>query len=180
MKETAYNATAIEDVAGGESFILHCKCTSSPFLGNEHLCQFYFPLLECSCGRGGDSEIDRTNFSLNPTSLSNILRSWQCDFLSTIGIWTADALISAHKADADGMARKMRDWRAANGNTPSNTAGEGMPPRECYGMRTRECSFALKVWSRTCEKVLRSIRDQMEQASHKRRLIIEKPHFLSI
>lgn len=147
-------------VGGDESSpVLCCECTSSPFSGNDPQSEFYLPKLglACSCGRGGDADADRANFSLDPTALSNILRPWQCDFLSTAaGVTTADALLRAHKADANGMARRMRDWRAANAGISSMTGGEGMRSRECY--------VALKIWSRTCKVVLRSIREQRERA----------------
>ena len=179
-------------LVGGESSpMLCCECTASPFSGNDPQSEFYLPKLglACSCGRGGDADTDRANFSLDPTALSNILRPWQCDFLSTAAeVTTADALLRAHKADANGMARRMRDWRAANADISSTTGGEGMRSRECY--------VALKIWSHTCKVVLRSIREQRERARREGRdgagmgggdgdydegrVIIEKPQFLDI
>ncbi len=99
-------------VGDESSTMLCCECSSSPFSGNDPQSEFYLPKLglACACGRGGDACADRANFSLDPTALSNILRPWQCDFLSTAaGVTTADALLRAHRSDANGMARRMRD-----------------------------------------------------------------------
>jgi len=163
-----------------------CECTASPFSGNDPQSEFYLPKLglACACGRnGGDADRDRADFSKDPTALSNVLRPWQCDFLSTIGVSTADGLLRAHRDDANGMARKMRDWRAANAERTESTARGGDE------MRSRECYVALKIWSRTCKVVLRSIREQRERAGigeveggdcEGGAVIIERPHFLDI
>ena len=166
-----------------------CECTASPFSGNDPQSEFYLPRLglACACGRGGDTDRDRADFSKDPTALRNVLRPWQCDFLSTLGVVTADGLLRAHRDDANGMARKMRDWRAANG-----AAGGRTDPTTVRG--SRECYVALKIWSRTCKVVLRSIREQRERARAEvgggggggdgdcegGTVIIERPHFLDI
>lgn len=92
---------------------------------------------------------DHATFSRNPMALSSILRSWQCDFLASLGVYTANELLKAHKADANGMAGKMKKWRASQNMAAS---------------QSKECYIALKIWSRTCKVVLRSIREQKELA----------------
>jgi hypothetical protein len=167
-----------------------CECKASPFSGNDPQSEFYLPKLGLACNCGYDNN-DRVNFTNDPTSLTNILRKWQCDFLVTLGVCTADQLLHAHKEDANGMARKMKEWRSKNSNAINCGVVE-------VGTRSsRECYVALKIWSRTCKVVLRSIREQ----KHRARLaamaaaeeggidsgeydsdgvVIEKPHFLDI
>ncbi|KAL3756703.1 hypothetical protein ACHAWU_006121 [Discostella pseudostelligera] len=157
-----------------------CECSASPFSGNDPQSEFYLPKLGLACSCAGASIIeDRESFSKNPTALSNILRPWQCSFLESLSITTADELLNAHRAGANAMARKMRNWRALQGGNMKV-------------MRSRECYVALKVWCCTCKVVLRSIREQKEQARRMRGsddnvkaeddddIIIEKPHFLDI
>jgi len=166
--------------------IMCCNCSASPFSGNDPQSEFYLPKLglACTCGARAVFDInERTSFSENPTALSNILRQWQCDFLSTLGVTAANELLKAHKADANGMSRKMKKWRNARGMSST---------------RSKECYVALKIWSRTCKVVLRSIRDQKataEQTHHPseecgeegggdvgdaENVIIERPNFLDI
>eukprot|EP00804_Cyclotella_cryptica_P030477 CCRYP_008545-RA/>CCRYP_008545-RA protein AED:0.28 eAED:0.28 QI:0/-1/0/1/-1/1/1/0/690 len=139
-----------------------CKCSTSPFSGNDAHSEFYLPKLglACTCGQSSNIE-DRASFSKNPTSLQNILRSWQCDFLATLGIHTADQLLRAHKNGANDMARRMKRWREEN----------SLPLA-----RSKECYVALMVWARTAKVVLRSIEKQKEAGEE----FIEKPGFLDI
>ena len=160
--------------------VLCCECSTSPFSGNDPQSEFYLPKLgmACTCGMNSSSVIDdRVSFSENPTALSSILRPWQCDFLSTLGVTHADELLKAHKADANGMARSMKKWRSKQRNMGSG--------------RSKECYVALKIWSRTCKIVLRSIREQKEMARQRsivegggdadeEDVVIEKPDFLDI
>ena len=87
-----------------------CECTVSPFSGNDAQSEFYLPKLglACNCAGGNSSHDDRTSFLKDPPALSNILRPWQCDFLATLGVSAAEELLRAHKADANGKARRMR------------------------------------------------------------------------
>ena len=181
-----------------------CECKASPFSGNDPQSEFYLPKLGLACNCGYDVDIDRVNFSKDPTSLTNVLRKWQCDFLSSLGVHTANELLHAHKGDANGIARKMKEWLSKNsninmragssgGNNDSSCGGGEVVVGGGVGTRSRECYVALKIWSRTCKVVLRSIREQ----KHRARLvaaaeggtdseydsdgvIIEKPHFLDI
>lgn len=176
----AENDSIIHNLNTLNAVRLCCECSASPFSGNDPESEFYLPKLGLACNCAGASIIEeRESFSKNPTALSNILRSWQCAFLETLSITTADELLNAHRAGANTMARKMKNWRAMQG---------GMKL-----MRSRECFVALKVWSCTCKVVLRSIKEQKEQALRKRSrddhaeevdsekdIIIEKPHFLDI
>ena len=153
-----------------------CECTASPFSGNDAHSDFYLPKLgmACHCARSWSRLRDeRASFSRNPSALSHILRPWQCDFLRTLGVTTADELLRAHKADANDLARRMKGWRRRRGMAAA---------------RSRECYVALKIWSRTCKIVLRSIREQRRQAvaggggedEEAHDAILEKPQFLDI
>ena len=180
--------TIIDDYTNNEQQAMNffeCSCSVSPFSGNDIQSKFYLPRLGLACKCAGVTyEDDRVNFSRNPTALSNILRQWQCEFLSTVDIDTADSLLRAHKHDANDLARKMKKWRVKQGCTAFT--------------RSKECYIALKIWSRTCKVVLRSIKEQKEQAKQRAEsvggdeehqqgiatgddgVIIEKPHFLDI
>ena len=104
-----------------------CSCSVSPFSGNDIQSDFYLPRLGLACKCAGVTyEDDRVNFSRNPTALSNILRQWQCEFLSTVDIDTADRLLRAHKHDANDLARKMKKWRVKQGCTAFTRS------KECY------------------------------------------------
>ena len=154
-----------------ESPVICCECAASAFSGNEPESEFYLPKLglACSCGGNEAQLADRASFSRNPEALASILRPWQCDFLATLDVATADELLRSHKADANSMARSMKLWRMR----------EGMAP-----CRSKECYIALKIWSRTCKVVLRSIREQRELAAEGgaegEDVTVEKPHFLDI
>ena len=139
-----------------------CCCSQSLFSGNDAHSEFYLPKLGLACACGQSSILDdRASFSKNPTGLQNILRKWQCDFLATCGVYTADQLLKAHKSGANEMARRMKRWRE-NNNLPM--------------ARSKECYVALMVWSRTAKVVLRSIEKQKEAGED----FIEKPGFLDI
>ena len=139
-----------------------CNCSTSPFSGNDAHSEFYLPKLGMACQCGSPSIIDdRDSFSQNPTALHNILRRWQCDFLASLGISTADQLLKSHRAGANDMARKMKRWREEH---------------QLPLARSKECYVALMVWSRTAKVVLRSIEKQKEAGEEK----IEKPGFLDI
>ncbi|KAL7539890.1 hypothetical protein ACHAWF_006533 [Thalassiosira exigua] len=162
-----------------EAPIVCCECSVSPFSGNDPQSEFYLPKLGMACGCGGVGvgsdaiDVDRASFARDPAALSNILRPWQCDFLASRGVSEAPDLLRAHKSDANAVARDMKRWRAEH----------GMEPR-----RSRECYVALKIWSRTCKVVLRSVREQRELARRnaaeggvdEEDVIVEKPHFLDI
>ena len=139
-----------------------CQCSASPFSGSDAHAEFYLPKLglACTCGESSIVE-DRQSFSKNPTSLKNILRSWQCDYLQSLDVETADQLLRMHKSGANNMARKMKMWREEH-NMPS--------------ARSKECYVALQIWTRTAKVVLRSIKKQKEAGED----VIEKPGFLDI
>ena len=185
------NDTIIDDYYTNDeqqAILCECSCSVSPFSGNDIQSEFYLPRLGLACKCAGVTyEDDRVNFSKNPTALSNILRQWQCEFLSTVDIDSADQLLRAHKHDANDLARKMKKWRIKQGYAGFT--------------RSKECYIALKIWARTCKVVLRSIKQQKEQAKRRvasvggeeehqqgiatgddgeENVIIEKPHFLDI
>ena len=139
-----------------------CHCSTSPFSGNDAHSEFYLPKLGLACQCGSQSIIDdRNSFSQHPTALHNILRKWQCDFLSSLGITTAHQLLKSHRAGANDMARKMKRWREEH---------------QLPLARSKECYVALMVWTRTAKVVLRSIEKQKEAGEER----IEKPGFLDI
>ena len=176
-----------------------CECATSPFSGNDPQSEFYLPRLglACDCVVNVKSIVeDRMAFSKNPTALSNILRPWQCNFLSTLDIHTADELLKSHRADANGMARSMKKWRSTRNQANNNIDVVNNKSK------SKECYVALKIWSRTCKIVLRSIREQRAAAAafndsaylgtvdgqeeqgddndNEENVIIEKPQFLDI
>ena len=158
-----------------------CCCidfAKSPFSGEDAHAEFYLPKLGLACDCGNSSVVrDRQSFSTNPTALANILREWQCSFLSSLGIVTAKDLLRAHKQDARGMTRRMKTWRSS---------------QNMEDFRSRECYVALKIWSQTCKVTLRSIRRQLEDAESiheiegregefkEEDVVIEKPAFLEV
>ncbi|KAL3791354.1 hypothetical protein ACHAWO_004978 [Cyclotella atomus] len=156
-KAVIFNLDKIQSTTGS-----YCRCSTSPFSGNDAHSEFYLPKLGLACECGQSSSVyDRASFSKNPTALTNILRPWQCHFLSTMGIHTADQLLHSHKRNANDMSRKMKRWREEN---------------KLPMARSKECYVALMVWARTAKVVLRSIEKQKEAGEE----FIEKPGFLDI
>lgn len=156
-KAVIFNLDKIQSTTGS-----YCRCSTSPFSGNDAHSEFYLPKLGLACECGQSSSVyDRASFSKNPTALTNILRPWQCHFLSTMGIHTADQLLHSHKRNANDMSRKMKRWREEN---------------KLPMARSKECYVALMVWARTAKVVLRSIEKQKEAGEE----FIEKPEFLDI
>mmetsp|Transcript_14182 Transcript_14182/g.29822 ORF Transcript_14182/g.29822 Transcript_14182/m.29822 type:complete len:638 (-) Transcript_14182:138-2051(-) len=139
-----------------------CQCSSSPFSGTDPHAEFFLPKLglACSCGKSSIVK-ERESFSENPTALKNFLRDWQCDFLLTLNVETADQLLRMHKSSPNDMARKMKQWRVDN--NMSNA-------------RSKECFVALQIWARTAKVVMRSVKKQRDAGEE----VIEKPSFLDI
>ncbi|KAL7461836.1 hypothetical protein ACHAXS_002236 [Conticribra weissflogii] len=139
-----------------------CQCSSSPFSGSDPHAEFFLPKLglACACGKSSIAK-ERDSFSENPTALTNILRDWQCDFLLSLNVETADQLLRMHKSSANDMARKMKQWRV---------------DKNMSSARSKECFVALQIWARTAKVVLRSIKKQRDAGEE----VIEKPTFLDI
>merc|ERR1712071_107236 len=73
-------------------------------------------------------------------------------------IHTADELLKARRADANGMARSMKKWRSTSNQANINNMVNNKS-------KSKECYVALKIWSRTCKIVLRSIREHRAAAA---------------
>jgi hypothetical protein len=121
-----------------------CICDASPIASNAEQIDFYLPRLRvfCPCGKhsvAGGAEMD------DPTALSIVLRGWQVDFLSSCNIPDSAELVLAVRERSTEVARQMRKWRRKN----------RLPL-----MHTASCAVALQIWSRTCVRVIKSVKDQ--------------------
>ncbi|GKY98176.1 hypothetical protein MPSEU_000775400 [Mayamaea pseudoterrestris] len=136
-----------------------CTCEDSLFGVRKDHVEFYLPELgvACSCGRGKPANALKGD----PFSLSNILRTWQCDFLASIGIYGAKEYVKAFKERGHGIAADMRRWRRTNG---------------FLSVKTKSCVIALHIWSKTCRTVVQSVREQRARGVAKP----ERPDFLQI
>lgn len=123
--------------------ILECRCSESIFSGNNDLVDFFLPLMgmACKCGKQGKGFV---NYKV-PTSLENILRPWQVQFLASFGIYRGEELVKAQHRSAMTLATALRQYRRKNGMTP---------------YRTKSCAMALQIWSKCCKAFVRSIRKQ--------------------
>ena len=107
--------------------------------------EFFLPLTgtACTCG---NSQVGLKNPS-DPTSLINILRSWQVEFLESFGIFRGEDLVKANHRSASALASALRQYRKRMGMTP---------------FRTKSCVTALQIWSKTSKAFVRSIRNQKD------------------
>lgn len=121
-----------------------CMCAKTVFSDKDELIDFFLPLMGtgCSCGKVGPG----LRKPGEPTSLHNILRPWQVDFLGGFGIYRGDQLVKAHHRSAGAMAIALRQYRKEKKLTP---------------FRTKSCAMALQIWSKTCKAFVRSIRKQL-------------------
>ena len=138
-----------------------CTCSDSLFSGNDEMIEFFLPLTgtACTCGKsqGGLKEPN------DPTSLVNILRSWQIEFLGSFGIYRGEDLVKANHRSASALASALRQYRKKMGMTP---------------FRTKSCVTALQIWSKTSKAFVRSIRNQTE--SHTEKADLRAPNNLYI
>lgn len=138
-----------------------CNCQSSIFSGNSAHVEFYLPKLgmACTCGKGNTepSEFDGED----PSSLENILRPWQAQFLKSVGIHNGVDFVHEQSERNDELARKMRRWRKA---------------QNLVSVKTKSCGVALHIWSRTCKAVIRSVRQQKSDGA----TVVKKPDFLEV
>ena len=139
----------------------NCSCQLPPSGENGAHADFYLPKfhMECSCDKGNAEPSGDSN--LDPYSLRNILRDWQCDFLASIGIVTASALVAVCDQNMNAVARKMRVWRKIKKLRP---------------VKTKSCAVALYIWSRTCAAVIRSFEAQKAKGI----VHLRKPDFLNV
>ena len=123
-----------------------CQCASSVFSGQDELVEFYLPLMgmACSCGARRTGPCLRN--PEEPTSLDNILRTWQTEFLASFGIYRGDQLVKAFHRSGPALAKAMRRYRRKQGLCHF--------PSKCCGM-------ALSIWAKTSKAFVRSIRKQL-------------------
>jgi hypothetical protein len=124
-----------------------CQCTTTVLNGNDDLIEFFLPLMgiACKCGRRPQGFVRLEE----PTSTLNILRPWQVDFLSSLGIERGDQLVKAHHCSAQDLASALRYYRRKHCMTP---------------FRTSSCRIALQIWSKTSKAFVRSIRQQQTES----------------
>jgi len=122
-----------------------CSCSDSLFSGNDEMIEFFLPLTgtACTCGKSQTGLKDPHD----PTSLVNILRSWQVEFLGSFGIYRGEDLVKANHRSASALASALRQYRKKMGMTP---------------FRTKSCVTALQIWSKTSKAYVRSMRHQTE------------------
>ena len=77
----------------------------------------------------------------DPTSLANILRPWQVEFLESMKITTASQLVFASKCKSSTIAKAMVKWRSE---------------KKMKTMKTKACAVALHIWTRTIEAEIRT------------------------
>jgi hypothetical protein len=136
-----------------------CSCFESMFSGNAEHVDFYLPKLGLACTCGCGYEESSSIIGTDPTTLINILRPWQVDFLASVNLHNAVDLMHAYNQRAGKLAKAMKKWRKV----------ENLPP-----VKTKSCQTALYIWSRTCKAVVLSVRKQKEKGSN----ILKRPEFL--
>lgn len=133
-----------------------CPCRESVLSNNPVLVDFYLPKLGimCSCGRKQEVPL----CGPDPCQLVNILRDWQVDFLSSIGIQCAADLVHACAQSSKPLAKEMRQWRKEKG---------------LLSVKSQSCCVALHIWSRTCKAVMNVTKDSKSG-------IVGRPDFLDV
>lgn len=122
-----------------------CECSKSVFSGNDDLISFFLPQMgmACTCGRQRRGLVNPDD----PTSIENVLRPWQCEFLKSFGIYQGEQLVKAKHRSTDILAKALRQWRRKNDMAP---------------FKTSACAMALNIWAKTCKAYVRSIRKQIQ------------------
>ena len=159
-KVDSYGCSSIEPTLGGE-----CNCSQSIFSGNNELIDFYLPLMGMACTCGNSKQSKQLRNPEEPTSLENILRPWQVDFLAAFGISRGDQLVKAHHRSAKALANAMRKYRKKI----------DLPP-----FRTKSCGMALAIWAKTSKAFVRSIRKQLLQGNTDDNCDLKVPNTLYI
>ena len=126
--------------------VCRCSCSHSVFSGSDDLIEFFLPLMGtgCTCGK----TIPGLKDPNQPTSLVNILRPWQVEFLSRFGIHCGKELVKSFHRSGLALAKAIVIYRKNEGMTP-------------YPLKS--CVMALQIWSKTSKTFVRSIRDQISQ-----------------
>jgi len=138
-----------------------CACQNSMFSGNAAHAEFYLPKLGMACACGKRKQETSTLDGGDPTSLSNILRPWQVEFLATLNIQNGVELVHAYNQRGGELSTAMRTWRKEQ-KLPS--------------IKTKSCHVALHIWMRTSKAVVRSVRKQRAEGAK----IFKKPEFLEV
>jgi chromosome segregation ATPase len=140
--------------------IAGCTCETSAFSGNTEHVDFYLPKLgvACSCGKKKEPELAEGD---NPCALEHILRPWQADFLASLGIKEAVDFVHAYNNRGNALAKDMRRWRRV---------------KNLVSVKTKSCSIALHIWSRTCKSVVKAV--QVQKANGAERL--RRPDFMDV
>lgn len=139
---------------------MECTCESNAFSGNAEHVEFYLPKLGVTCSCGKKKEVDIPVGS-DPCALTNILRGWQADFLASNGITDAVEFVHAHKQRSGILAKEMRRWRKMKG---------------MVSVKTKSCSIALHIWSRTCKAIVVAVRAQKANGTEK----LRRPDFMDV
>lgn len=138
-----------------------CTCYDSLFSGNAEHVEFYLPKLGMACACGHYKEDPGSEIGKDPMVLSNMLRPWQVEFLSTLNLRTGVDLVHAYNQRGDELAKEMRKWRK---------------DKKLPSVKTKSCHVALHIWSRTCKAVVRSVRKQRAQGA----TVFKRPEFLEL
>ncbi|KAI2499466.1 ATP-dependent microtubule motor activity protein [Fragilaria crotonensis] len=144
-----------------ENTPLFCICQDSLFSGNGEHVEFYLPKLGMACTCGNHKKETSTLDGPDPTALSNILRPWQVEFLSTLNLRNGVDLVHAFNQRGGEMAKAMRKWRK----------DKKMP-----SVKTKSCGIALHIWSTTCKAVVKSVRKQKSKGAK----VFSRPDFLEV
>jgi hypothetical protein len=130
-----------------------CRCTTTVFSDKDELIDFFLPLMGagCTCGKRPQGLRNPEE----PTTLGNILRPWQVDFLAGFGIYRGDQMVKAHHRSAGAMSSALREYRKKKGLSP---------------FRTKSCAMALQIWSKTSKAFVRSIRNQLTSGTKELKL----------
>ncbi|GAX16922.1 hypothetical protein FisN_5Hh299 [Fistulifera solaris] len=125
-----------------------CFCSSGLFAGKDDLIDFFLPLMGtgCTCGKYSTGLRNPEE----PTSLENILRPWQVDFLAGFGIYRGDEMVKAHHRSGNALATALRQYQKKKGIS---------------SFRTKSCAMALEIWAKTCKAFVRSIRKQLTEGT---------------
>jgi hypothetical protein len=125
-----------------------CFCSSGLFAGKDDLIDFFLPLMGtgCTCGKYSNGLRNPEE----PTSLENILRPWQVDFLAGFGIYRGDEMVKAHHRSGNALATALRQYQKKKGSS---------------SFRTKSCAMALEIWAKTCKAFVRSIRKQLTEGT---------------
>lgn len=120
-----------------------CHCQTSVLSCDPQHVEFYLPKLGvmCSCGRKQETVV----LNGDPCHLVNILRLWQVEFLTSVGIETASDLIVAFQKQSKGLAKSMRKWRKDH---------------HMLSVKIQSCTVALRIWSRTCVAVVKAVEEK--------------------